>query len=601
MRRLTFGQLEELLEDILKPARYTGNEIHCPVQKTGRIKDPKQHVFMALLFPDIYEIGMSNLGLKILYEEINRHPDFTAERAFLPWIDFEKRLKERSVPLFSLENRIFLHDFDILGFSIAHEMLYTNVLNMLELSGIGLRADQRKERSPLVCAGGASVANPMPFSDFMDFFVIGDGEEVIIKILEEVAHHKKSGAAKADFLEKISAYTGIFVPSLYQKMYSSGTEFAKKGPLKKVKKAVVKDINRFGPVHPIIANTKPVHDRLVLEIMRGCPRKCAFCQARTVYSPLRLKDPDVLAKQCITGIKNTGYDEVSFLSLSTSDYKKINEVITQIKRESDFSKLSISLPSLRLDSFSLQVAKAIQTGRKTGLTFAPEAGSQRLRDIIHKDIDSKEMIECIKTAFVMGWEKIKLYFMIGLPFEETKDIEGITDTVYAIMGAAKETMPKNKMGRLHINVSVNAFCPKPHTPFQWARQDSTEELKEKFDIIRKRFPKRHASLSWSVPEKSMVESALSRGDASLCAVIEQAYRLGAKLDNWTDHFDYGKWEEAFQRCGLDLEAYATRDFALDSVLAWDMIDIGVSKAKLVKEYQRAQELSYHDGRDEDQV
>ena len=601
MRRLTFGQLEELLEDILKPARYTGGEIHCPVKKINEIKEPKQHVFMALLFPDIYEIGMSNLGLKILYEEINKHPDLTAERAFLPWIDFGKRLRERSVHLFSLENRIFLHDFDILGFSIAHEMLYTNVLDMLDLSGIGLRAEQRKERSPLICAGGASVANPMPFSDFMDFFVIGDGEEIIIKILAEVGNYKKGGGAKEDFLERISDYEGIFVPSLYQKITSPGADIAKKGPLKKVKKAVVRDINRFGPVHPMIANTKPVHDRLVLEIMRGCPRKCAFCQARTVYSPLRLKDPHVLAAQCIAGIKNTGYDEVSFLSLSTSDYKKINDVITQIKKESDFSKLSISLPSLRLDSFSLKVAKAIQTGRKTGLTFAPEAGSQRLRDIIHKDIDTKEMIECIKMAFLMGWEKIKLYFMIGLPFEEFKDIEGITDTVHAIISAAKDTLPKNKGGRLHINVSVNAFCPKPHTPFQWAKQNSTEELHAKFDIIRKKFPKRHASLSWSVPKKSMVESALSRGDASLCDVIEQAYRLGAKLDNWTDHFDYGKWEEAFQRCGLDLEAYATRDFALESVLAWDMIDIGVSKAELVKEYQRAEELSLQDGRDEDQV
>ncbi len=597
MKRLSFTQLEELLEDILKPSRYTGYEIHCVIKKLNEIKDFDQHVFMALIFPDIYEIGMSNLGLKILYDEINRHQDFTAERVFLPWIDLEKKLRERSVSLFSLENRIFLQDFDILGFSIAHEMLYTNVLNILDLSGLELRASQRKARLPLVCAGGASAANPMPFSEFMDFFIIGDGEEIVTKILDEVLNYKKGDESKKDFLLRISGYEGIFVPSFYKTTYGPDENIEKISPFKKVKKAAVKDINRYAPKSHIIANTKPVHDRLVLEIMRGCPRQCAFCQARTVYSPVRLKDADILVEQCISGIKKSGYDEVSFLSLSTSDYKQINHVIDQIKNESDFKKLSISLPSLRLDSFSLKIAKAIQTGRKTGLTFAPEAGTQRLRDIIHKDIDTDEMIECIKMAFLMGWEKIKLYFMIGLPFEKTQDIKGITDTVNSILAAAKSVLPKNKMNRLSVNVSVNAFCPKPHTPFQWARQDSMEELKAKFDIILKDFPKRHASLSWSVPKKSMVESALSRGDDRLCDVIERAYRLGAKLDNWTDHFDYGKWEEAFKQSGLELEGYATREIAEDSVLAWDRVDIGFSKAKLAKEYKRAQELSLKDGRD----
>lgn len=591
MKQLSYGQLEKLLEKVLKPGRYIGNEIGVKSKDIRKIKDISSTVFTALVFPDIYEVAMSNLGIQILYDVINRHKDFTAERVFSPWIDFEQNLLKAGLKLFSLENRIFLDEFDIVGMSLQHELLYTNALNILRLGKIPIRADKREEKTPIICAGGPACFNPLPMAPFFDFFVIGDGEEVFIDILEVLKTKKRKNKSKKYFYDNIRHFDGVFIPSDYCFYYNSQGLPERIEPERKVKKAILRKIDDFDIVKdPVIANIKPVHDRFVSEIMRGCYRGCRFCQAGYIYRPVRYRKVQKLAMQSLEGIEKSGYDEISFLSLSSADYPDIKTLINTFLSKIGSSKVSISLPSMRLDSFNFDIARLIQSGRKTGLTFAPEAGRQLMRDAINKNIDKEEMLDCMAMAFKEGWEKIKLYFMIGFPGETEDDILAIPELVKEILKALKSLHPGSKTGRLKINLSINAFCPKPFTPFQWAGQDSVDTLKEKFAKIVELLPKKSVSVSWSDPEKSKLECAVSKGDIRTANVIETAFENGARFDNWSEIFNYGIWENAFSQCGLDMNFYTTREMSLTEPLPWDFIDIGVSKGYLIKEYEKAKKI-----------
>lgn len=577
---------DDILYRVEKPARYIGGEFNSYNKNKDEVD-----IRYAFCFPDVYEVGMSHLGTKILYYVLNQREDTFCERAFAPWPDMEKLMRESNIDLYTLESKDSLKEFDFLGFTLQYEMSYTNILNMLNMSGIPYRASERGEEYPIVMCGGPCAYNPEPLYDIADFFVIGEGEEVINEVLDIYKEFK--GKSKKEFLRKIAAIQGIYVPSLYGVNYNEDGTIKEFNPLfeeipKKVKKRIVSNLN--SSVYPdklIVPYTEIVHDRIMLETFRGCTRGCRFCQAGMIYRPVREKNTSTLIGQVDELIKNTGYEEVSLTSLSICDYSDIENLINSLVVKHKDKKVGVSLPSLRIDSFSVDLIKEIQKVRKTGLTFAPEAGSQRMRDVINKGVTEEDLTNSVKSAFEAGWSTIKLYFMLGLPYENIEDVEGIGHLAEKVVNEYFK-VPKNIRNKgLKVTVSTSIFVPKPFTPFQWAPMDNRESVKEKISALRSVIKSRAISYNWHESLVSYLEAVFARGDRKLCDVLVKAYEKGAKFDGWSDYFRFEIWEEAIRECRLDGDFYAYRERSYQEILPWDFIDIGVDKDFLIKENDKA--------------
>ena len=549
-------KIDELLLSVEKPARYVGGEWNVPdMKKQAKAK-------FCFCFPDIYEIGMSNLGLQILYDIINRHPDFIAERCYAPWTDMGAKLRENDIPLLSLETATPLKDFDVVGFSVQFELLYSNVLYMLDLAGIPFYAKDRGDEYPIICAGGPCAVNPEPFAPFFDCIVIGEGEEADLEFLKKVAEGKEKGLSKVQILEELKKIEGVYVPSLL----AEG---------ERVVKAVVKDFeNAPYPTKPLVPNIEIVHDRATLELYRGCASGCRFCQAGYYYRPIRERSAEKCAEYGREMINNSGFGEISLCSLSTSDYTGLMDLEKELRPFIDEKKITLALPSLRLSSFTKEMA---QSSRRSSLTFAPEAGTQRLRNVINKNVTDEE-IGNIGRAFEAGYDSVKLYFMLGLPTETDEDILGIAEICKRLRSLYIEIRKKRN---LTISVSCSVFIPKPSTPFQWEAQISLDEMLRRQKLLRNALREiKGVSFSWHGAETSVLEVVLARGDKKLAPVIVRAYELGAKFDSWTEYFSWDIWTQAFADCGIDMGEYIG-EISEDKALPWDFIDIGVSKKYLL--------------------
>ncbi|MBI4848308.1 MAG: TIGR03960 family B12-binding radical SAM protein [Nitrospirae bacterium] len=547
-----------------KPSRYTGNEINI-VRKEGDIK-------VALCFPDTYEIGMSHLGLKILYSIINKIPGVSAERSFSPWVDYEAYLRENNLPLTSIENKRPLKDFDIVGFTLQYELSYTNVLNMLDLGGVPIKAKDRGDNFPLVIAGGPCAVNPLALSPFIDAFVIGDGEEVIVEIIEKVRSQKSEVRSKENLLCGLAKLEGVYVPAIHD----AGKQ--------KVRRRIVEDLDKaLFPDAPLLPYTAIVHDRVAIEVARGCTRGCRFCQAGMIYRPVRERSYENVLSLALKSVAATGYEDVSFTSLSAGDYSSLLPLIRDFNKMCSGSHVSVSLPSLRVGSVNSEVLKEIKSVRKTGFTIAPEAGTQRLREVINKDFTDEEYEETLNKLFAEGWKHLKLYFMIGLPSETMEDIEGLIGMVKKASNKGREITRKS----VEVNIGISSFVPKPHTPFQWMGQAPIAELREKQDYLRKAFRRRGVNFKGQHVENSLLEAVFSRADRDCALLLEEAWRLGCRFDGWSEQFDFGKWQLASEKTGIDLYNYASRNFPLDEELPWDFIDTGITKSFLKSEYNHA--------------
>ena len=585
--------MNKITDDILckveKPSRYVGGELNQV------IKNPEDvNIRFAFCFPDVYEVGMSHLGTRILYHTINERKDTYCERVFTPWPDMEALMRENDIKLFSLETKTPLDKFDMLGFTLQYEMSYTNILNMLDMSGITIRSSERGEDEPIIMAGGPCAYNPEPLYDIVDFFEIGEGEEMMNDVLEVYARHKANGKVnKKEFLREISKIGGIYVPSLYDVTYNEdGTikEFKPKyeDVPAKVKKRIVNDFDSVAfPDEMIVPYTEIVHDRVVLETARGCTNGCRFCQAGMIYRPVREKTTNTLLEQARKALKATGYNEVSLASLSICDYSNIQNLISSLILEHEGDKVGIALPSIRVDAFSVDLIKEIQKVRKTGLTFAPEAGSQRMRDIINKGLTEERILEAAKSAFESGWSTIKLYFILGLPYETTEDAAGIGELAEK-MADVYFGIPKNVRNKgLKITVSTSILVPKPFTPFQWAPMARPEIVDERIKAVRGAIKSRSIVYNYHEQETSFMEAVFARGDRRTCDVLIKAFEKGAKFDGWSEYFNMDIWNEAMSECNLDPDFYVYRDRSYEEILPWDFIDIGVNRKYLERENEKA--------------
>ena len=585
--------MNKITDDILckveKPSRYVGGELNQV------IKNPEDvNIRFAFCFPDVYEVGMSHLGTRILYHTINERKDTYCERVFAPWPDMEGLMRENNIKLFTLETKTPLDEFDMLGFTLQYEMSYTNILNMLDMSGITIRASERGEDEPIIMAGGPCAYNPEPLYDIVDFFEIGEGEEMMNDVLDVYARHKAEGNFnKGKFLREISKIGGIYVPSLYEVSYNEdGTikEFKPKyeDVPAKVKKRIVNNFDAVAfPDEMIVPYTDIVHDRVVLETARGCTNGCRFCQAGMIYRPVREKTTNTLLEQARKALKATGYDEVSLASLSICDYSNIQNLISSLVLEHEAKKVGIALPSIRVDAFSVDLIKEIQKVRKTGLTFAPEAGSQRMRDIINKGLTEERILEAAKSAFESGWSTIKLYFILGLPYETTEDAAGIGELAEK-MADVYFGIPKDVRNKgLKITVSTSILVPKPFTPFQWAPMARPEIVDERIKAVRGAIKSRSIVYNYHEQETSFMEAVFARGDRRTCDVLIKAFEKGARFDGWSEYFKMDIWNEAMAECNLDPEFYVYRERNYEEVLPWDFIDIGVTRRYLERENEKA--------------
>ena len=567
--------LHRILPQVQKPARYVGGEYNQIV------KDKKNvDVRVAFCFPDTYEIGMSNIGMRILYGLMNEMPGVWCERVFAPWGDMEAEMRKHAIPLYALESHDPVKAFDLIAFTIGYEMSYTNILNMLELSCVPLLAREREGLENIVFAGGVCAVNPEPLADFIDFFSLGEGEEITKEIIDCYRQAKHDGCTKQEFLLRVSKIDGVYVPSFYEHSYKPDGTLAdirpKNGAPARVRKRIIQDMDKsYFPTKTIVPSTEIVHDRTNLEIFRGCIRGCRFCQAGFCYRPVRAKSVDTLCRQAIESLEDSGNSEMTLVSLSTSDYRKLPELTDKLLDYCEPRKINLSLPSLRADNFSRDLMLRVQKVRKSGLTFAPEAGSQRLRDAINKNVTEHEILETCATAFSGGWNSVKLYFMLGLPTETDEDVAAIAELVNKIVYCWRQNAT-NKKRRLSINLATAFFVPKPFTPFQWEKQTSPEEYLRRVHLLQSCLTARGVDYRYHESDLSRLEAVLARGDRRLSKVLLRAHALGCKLDGWDEYFRYDLWMQAFSDCGVDPEFYTTRGFAEDEILPWQTIDIGVS-------------------------
>jgi len=576
--------LDKILMRVSKPVRYIGGEYG------SIIKDPKSvDVRYAFCFPDVYEVGMSHLGMRILYHLINEREDAYCERVFTPWTDMCEEMEKENIPLFSVETKTPVKEFDILGITLQYEMCYTSLIKTLDLAGIPRKSRDRGEDDPLVCAGGPCAYNGEPIADFIDFFLLGEGEEQTLEYIDVYKECKKKGLSREETIFEISKIEGVYVPAYYDVEYENekikSIKPNRADVPEKIRKRIIKDLDStYFPDKMIVPFMDIVHDRISLELFRGCIRGCRFCQAGSIYRPVRERSPERLLDIAEKLIKNSGYDEISLSSLSTSDYKKLPEFTDKLIEMTEKNNINLSLPSLRIDNFSMGLMQKVQKVRKSGLTFAPEAGTQRMRDVINKGINEEDILKSADIAFDGGYKSIKLYFMIGLPYEETEDIEGIGALCRKILDVYF-SKPREKGKGVNLTASVASFVPKPFTPFQWAKQNTLEELREKQKVLVESRSKK-ISINYHESKLSVLEGVFARGDRRLSKVIEKAVDMGCFLDGWSECFDFSKWEKAFEECGLTMDMY-TRERSYEEVLPWDMVDIGVTKAHLMRENEKA--------------
>ena len=577
--------LERILPRVQKPARYTGGEYNQILKDKSQVD-----LRLAFCFPDTYEIGMSNLGMSILYDTMNSLPFVWCERVFAPWGDMYAEMKKAGIPLYVLESGDPVGDFDSLAFSIGYEMAYTTVLDMLDMAGIPLRTADRPNLLPLIWAGGTAAVNAEPMAPFLDLFVVGEGEEVDNELLTLLREAKLSGWSKHDFLVKAAQIQGVYVPSLYKVRYNADGTVAsvtpQDGAPARVTKRIISDLDKVPfPTKPIVPSTEVVHDRVSLELFRGCPRGCRFCQAGHVYRPLRAKKPETLIRQGIESLENTGHEDVTLLSLSTSDYRQLPALCDGLLAYCEPRSIGLSLPSLRADNFSMEIMERLQKVRKSGLTFAVEGGSQRLRDAVNKNVTEEDVLHTCSIAFAGGWNTVKLYYMLGLPTETDEDILGIAEMANQILHCWRVNA-KNKNRGVKITISTSCFIPKPHSPFQWEAQIPLPEYLRRVNLLRSAITAKNVTYNWHDAETSLIEAVLSKGDRRVADAIEEVWRQGGRLDAWTDYFSFRRWMDAFENCGVDVDFYAHREAGRDEILPWDHIDVGVRKAHLWSEREK---------------